>query len=246
MKARAAFFAEAGRFLNGGAEKAILADIDKQLAKKGITAEQRQNIEQIRAQVPDIFSKTQGVYRELSDIRGLLSKSLQGAFCVIGESATSTTDLGVTPFASIYANMGLHAAVANTIIQGQFLREVPWWYGLILAALIAIAATFAILNLTPRRSIIVGAVIVLFVAVAAAVFRQTGVYIETVSPVGAAFLTFIGLTAIKFLRAEQEKGQVRSAFSQYLSPQVISNLLADPEKLKLGGEKKSSAPYSAT
>ena len=76
--------------------------------------------------------------RSWQDIRGLLSKSLQGAFCIIGVSATSTTDLGVTPFAQIYANMGLHAAVANTIIQGQFLREVPWWYGLILAVFIAI------------------------------------------------------------------------------------------------------------
>ena len=100
VKARAAFFDEAGRFLNGAAQGEILAEIDKQLAKKGITAEQRQNGEQIRAQVSDIFGKTQGVYKELSDIRSLLSKSLQGAFCIIGVSATSTTDLGVTPFAS--------------------------------------------------------------------------------------------------------------------------------------------------
>ena len=60
VKARAAFFDEAGRFLNGDAQDAILADIDKQLAQKGITAEQRQNAEQIRAEVSDIFEKTPG------------------------------------------------------------------------------------------------------------------------------------------------------------------------------------------
>ncbi|MGA2480253.1 MAG: CHASE2 domain-containing protein [Spirochaetia bacterium] len=246
VKARAAFFEEAGKFLDGGAERAILADIDKQLARKGITAEQRQNAEQIRAQVPDIFAKTRGVYKELVDIRATLASSLQGSFSIIGESATSTTDLGVTPFASVYANMGLHAAVANTIIQGRFLKEAPWWYGLVLAALIAFVATFAILNLNPARSIVVGAAIVVIVAGSLLlVFRQTGLYLEAVSPVGAAFLTFIGLTAIKFLRSEREKGQVRSAFSQYLSPHVISDLLADPEKLKLGGEKKElSAMFS--
>lgn len=149
VKARAAFFDEAGKFLKGSAKSDILADIDKGLAQKGITTEQRKSFEQIRAQVPDIFGKTLGIYSDLSDIRGILSKSLQGAFCIIGESATSTTDLGVTPFASIYANMGLHAAVANTVLQGKFLQEVPWWYGLILAALIAIAATFAILPAEP-------------------------------------------------------------------------------------------------
>ena len=31
---------------------------------------------------------------------------------------------------------------------------------------------------------------------------------------------------------------MRNAFSRYLSPHVISDLLANPEKLKLGGEKK--------
>jgi len=238
-RARAAFFDEAGRFLTGPAEGEILADIDKQLAQKGITAEQRQNAQQIRAEVSDNFEKTRGVYKELSDIRSYLSEKLLGAFCIIGVSATSTTDLGVTPFARIYANMGLHAAVANTIIQGRFLREVPWWYGLILAALIAAASTFAILRLNPARSVIVGAVIVLFVAGSLLlIFRQTGVYLEVVTPVGAAFLTFIGLTAMKFLRAEREKGTVRNAFSRYLSPEIISDLLAHPEKLRLGGEKK--------
>ena len=246
VKARAAFFDEAGRFLKGHARDEIVADIDKQLAQKRVTVEQRKNAEEIRADVINTFGKTREICDGLVGIRDVLSKNLQGAFCIIGVSATSTTDLGATPFASIYPNMGLHAAVANTILQGQFLREVPWWYGLLLAVLIAIAATFAILRLSPARSVVVGTAIVAFVAVCLLlVFRQTGVYFETVSPVGTAFFTFIGLTAIKFLRAEREKGTVRSAFSHYLSTEVISDLLANPDKLKLGGEKKQlSAMFS--
>ena len=86
---------------------------------------------------------------------------------------------------------------------------------------------------------VVGAAIVVGVAaVMLLIFRQTGVYLEAVNPVGAALFTFIGLTAIKFLRSEQEKGEVRSAFSRYVSPHVVSDLLANPEKLQLGGEKK--------
>jgi adenylate cyclase len=135
--------------------------------------------------------------------------------------------------------MGLHAAVANEVLQDQFLREVPWWYGLILAALIAVAATFAILQLNPARSLAVGAIIVVLVAASLLLaFRLTGLYFAAVAPVGTAFLTFVSLTAIKFLRAEQEKGTVRAAFGRYLSPDVISDLLAHPEKLNLGGEKK--------
>ena len=239
VKERAAFFEAAGRFLDGPAERRILADFDKLLAQKGLTADQRAEAEQTRAGVVDTFDGTRNVYKDVMDIRATLSSALQGSFCIVGVSATSTTDLGVTPFANIYANMGLHAAVANTIIQGQFLREVPWWYGLIIALFVALGATLAILGLTPARSVVVGVAIVVGVAaVLLLIFRQTGVYLEALSPVGAAFLTFIGLTAIKFLRSEQEKGEVRSAFSRYVSPHVVSDLLANPEKLKLGGEKK--------
>jgi adenylate cyclase len=239
VKARAGFFSQVGRFLNSAAAAAIVADIDKELAKKGVTAEQRKNAEEIRAEVPDVFGKTLGIYNELADIRGLLSRNLPGAFTIIGVTATSTTDIGVTPFASEYVNLGLQAAVVNTILQGRFLRDVPWWYGLVLAALVAIAATFGILRLRPGQSMAVGAAIVVFVAGSLLLaFRQTGVYFEAVSPVGSAFFTFMGLTAMKFLRAEREKGHVRTAFSRYLSPHVINDLLANPEKLKLGGEKR--------
>ncbi len=83
----------------------------------------------------------------------------------------------------------------------------------------SLAATLAILRLNPTRSIAVGTAIVLVLAGALlVVFRQTGLYLEAVSPVGSAFLTFVGLTAIKFLRSEREKGEVRNAFSRYLSP----------------------------
>jgi adenylate cyclase len=43
---------------------------------------------------------------------------------------------------------------------------------------------------------------------------------------------------MKFWGSEAEKRYIRGAFSTYLSPDVIKELEADPDKLKLGGEKK--------
>jgi len=37
---------------------------------------------------------------------------------------------------------------------------------------------------------------------------------------------------------EKQRKQIRSAFQYYLSPQVVEEILKDPSKLKLGGEKK--------
>ncbi len=46
------------------------------------------------------------------------------------------------------------------------------------------------------------------------------------------------LTFANYTREAAEKRQVRNAFGQYLSPALVEQLVADPEKLALGGETK--------
>ncbi len=239
VKARAAFFEAVGQFLGGDAEKSIIGDLDKVLANRGLARDARSNAEAVKAEVPKVFADTRGVYDNLAKTRQILAKNLPGAFCIIGVTATSTTDIGVNPFDNQYVNVGTHASVVNTILQGRFLNQRPWWYGVILALLLSFAVTFVIINMDALRSLVVGAaaVIVLF-GLFLAFFLLTGVFINTLTPVGAVFLTFLALTAVKFLRTEQEKSFVRNAWGHYLSSEVINDLLANPEKLNLGGEKK--------
>ncbi len=239
VKARAAFFEGVGQFLGGDAEKSILADVDKVLANRGLAKDARANAEAVKAEVPKVFSNTHGIYDDLMETRQVLAKKLPGAFCIIGVTATSTTDIGVNPFVGEYVNVGTHASVVNTILQGQFLNQRPWWYGIILALLLSFGVTFVILNMDALRSLVVGAaVVVVLFGLFLALFLLTGIYINTLTPVGAVFLTFIALTAVKFLRTEREKSFVRNAWGHYLSSEVINDLLANPEKLNLGGEKK--------
>ena len=48
---------------------------------------------------------------------------------------------------------------------------------------------------------------------------------------------FVSSTAVSLLRTESEKGQIRKAFSTYLSPDLVAEISKNPEKLKLGGER---------
>jgi adenylate cyclase len=239
VEARAAFFEAVGQFLSGNAEKSIIADVDKVLANRDLTRDARGNAEAVKAEVPKVFADTRGIYDNLMKTRQILAKNLPGAFCIIGITATSTTDIGVNPFVGEYVNVGTHASVVNTILQGRFLNQWPWWYGVLLALLLSFAVTFVILNMDALRSMVVGAasVIVLF-GLFLALFLLTGIYVNALTPVASVFLTFIALTAVKFLRTEREKSFVRNAWGHYLSSEVINDLLANPEKLNLGGEKK--------
>ncbi len=54
----------------------------------------------------------------------------------------------------------------------------------------------------------------------------------------STFLIYFGTTFANYLRDANEKKQIRGAFSQYLSPALVEQLAADPDKLVLGGETK--------
>ena len=61
-------------------------------------------------------------------------------------------------------------------------------------------------------------------------FLLTQTYINLATPVLATFLTVFGLSLYKFVITGKEKNFLKSAFSQYLSPDVISDLIDDPSK----------------
>jgi adenylate cyclase len=169
----------------------------------------------------------------------MLREAVTDSMIFIGLTATGTVDIGVTPFAEQYANVGTHASVANMILENNFLDVYPLWYSIVAAAVLALLVGFLIKNLDPLPSIIVGAVsVIVFLAAGGAFFMQTGVYFPLLTPALSIFFTFLVITAVKFIQTAQERSYIRNAFSHYLSADVINDLLSDPSKLSLGGEKK--------
>ncbi|MCD6122736.1 MAG: adenylate/guanylate cyclase domain-containing protein [Spirochaetales bacterium] len=238
-KARELFFKEVGKFLYGDAESEITSQVNAVLNSGETPEDQKPGLEEIKKEVPKVFKETRGIYRNLSKTRSILRDNLPDSFCFIGQTGTSTTDIGVNPFESKYMNVGTHAAMVNTVLSGSFLDDMPWWYSVIAALVLSVVVTVLILNLRPFLSIIIG-VVFLGITLAAGIlfFLFTGTYLDLVTPAFSVFLTFIAITFLKFLRTEQEKSFLRNAFTHYLSTDVVSELISHPEKLNLGGEKK--------
>jgi adenylate cyclase len=57
-------------------------------------------------------------------------------------------------------------------------------------------------------------------------------------PMTTLFFTYAGIVSYRFFFEEGEKKKVRSAFSQYIHPGLINQILNRPEALRLGGEEK--------
>lgn len=236
---RVEFYGAVGAFLKSSAEKQILAQIDTALATPGISPQQREGFAAVRSDVLSKFDETRKLYAALMESRSYLSRELAHSFCIIGATATSTTDFGVNPFDRQYANVGTHATVANSILSGRFIQELPSWYATALTVVLGLGLFFVIRRLSPLPTILIGIGFILaFLGGTIALFVLTGVFVAVAAPLVALFLIFLVLTVIKFLTEAREKSYIRNAFGRYLSGDVINELIADPDKLSLGGEQK--------
>ena len=239
IEVREFFFEEVGNFLDSDSELALLADIDAVIFSDEVSEEIRQDYIQIKAEVPGVFSAIKDVYTSLVKSRERIISKLEGSFCIIGQTGTSTTDIGVTPFEEEYMNVGIHASALNTILSGSFLDDRPWWYSSILALLMSVLVMIIIRKLKPVYSVTVGFIFTFVIlAACAGFFLVTGVYINILTPVLSVFVTVILIFILNFFTLEKEKSFIKNAFSHYLSPDVISELVSNPDKLNLGGEKK--------
>jgi adenylate cyclase len=236
---RERFFSAAGDFLGGDAEQRIISEIDRILSSDQLSGEQRSSYEEVRAEIPEVFDASRDVYSKLKESRSRLEEEVNGSFVIVGHVGTSTTDIGVTPFAKEYMNVGTHASLVNTILQRDFLDELPEWYAFIIAPLLALLVTIIIRRRNPTFSIFVGlSFVILMAAVSLGAFVWTGVYLSPVVPIFAVFFSFAAITITKYLQTARERVYIKNAFSHYLSNDVINELLSDKEKLKLGGDKK--------
>ena len=53
-----------------------------------------------------------------------------------------------------------------------------------------------------------------------------------------SFVLFLLLTLLSLRKHEMEKREIREAFQNYFSPQILEAILREPEKLKLGGQRR--------
>ena len=70
-------------------------------------------------------------------------------------------------------------------------------------------------------------------------FTHNNLVAEIVSPSVAIALGYLGSTAYNFLNERKKNVVIKGMFSQYVSSALVNQLIENPDKLKLGGEKKN-------
>lgn len=205
-----------------------------------VTEENTEDIQVLKDSVNERFVALKSEYDLYQENFDFLKNHYDGTFCIIGHTAVASTDLGTTPFNRFYPNVGTHANVFNTIITEEFITPLEWYIGYfgacIFAILILLAQSkkkFAIQNLIGGISTLVFPLISILLMV---LFR---IYMPMLIPSLVPILSFLSLLVYRFVNSEKDKSFLRSAFSTYLSAEVVNEIVSDPKKLTLGGEEKN-------
>jgi len=134
--------------------------------------------------------------------------------------------------------------LAHGISQFLHHRDPPQLsWGENLALTIAIALLGALLGtlewpLWLRAGLVGVAIIVLWYLGVFVLYERAGLIIGLIAPSIAVVGSFAGVDSIAGLAARQQRAFIHSTFSLYLAPELVQQLVDDPTKLKLGGERR--------
>lgn len=133
----------------------------------------------------------------------------------------------------------IHANALHNLVTSTHVRSLSDWRTLFLLLSLAAITTF----IAFWRGVTWGAVTAAGLVVATLVtawiaFDALHLHIPIVGPTLAAAFALLGSTSYISIIEGRDKRVIRGAFSKYLSPVVVDELVADPSRLKLGGEKR--------
>lgn len=172
---------------------------------------------------------------------------IRGKIILVGVTAVGIYDLRVTPFEKeSYPGVEIHANMIDSILAGDFLRQ-PEWAALF--DILAIICTGLLLGYAlPRVRVTFGAVITLlliagYILLCQYLFSRMGMILNLVYPILVIIVAYIIISLYRYIVQEGQKRFIKNAFSTYLSPSVVNQLIESPEKLVLGGERREITAF---
>ncbi|MBN2500134.1 MAG: adenylate/guanylate cyclase domain-containing protein [Anaerolineales bacterium] len=156
------------------------------------------------------------------------AEAFRDKIVIIGATSETLQDLYPTPFSATTLTPGVEV-IANAVamlIEDDYLRLAPPWLTLLLVVAAAIVAWFLVK--IPRPSLSIAGVVVIMLGyflIRYLIFVLTGWQFAIMTPLTMLFLGVIVPNLEQAVTQEIEKRRVRSLFSRFISPEMVSQML---------------------
>ena len=168
------------------------------------------------------------------------NNSLKDKILLIAAYAVSgvATDEKKSPYGATFG-IEHHANALNTILNQDFLYKLSDLQNIAIMLVIAVLIGFFVPKMSIGPSLISTILFTLLYCVASyMLFDYYSIITAFATPLIQTVLNYSMLVTYRVVNEQQEKKHIRQTFSKFVSKSVVDELLKDPSKIKLGGDKK--------
>ena len=158
-----------------------------------------------------------------------------GKVVLVGINAEGYADVVPAPMSNNYPGVELHATALDNLLSGDALRPFGFEAGLgVAGAAIGTVAVFAFPGAV-WPALVLAVVLAALGALSLALFGA-GVLLPTATPALGTLLAGGGSLLWRLAFEGRKRRELRRAFTSYMAPEVVADVLANPDSIKLGGE----------
>ena len=170
------------------------------------------------------------------------SDRLAGHLIFVGTSAVGMQDFRATTFGVTVPGVELHAQLLENLLTGSLLQRPNFAISIELA--LALSMCLVIVALSPIMNAAILALssttfLVTVGLISFILFQSQRVLIDPSFTILAGLATIIFMSTTNYIREEGRRREIRSAFGQYVSADLVDTLADNPESLQLGGETRN-------
>jgi adenylate cyclase len=132
-----------------------------------------------------------------------------------------------------------HANLVANMVTRDMLLEAPanWPLGAWCSA-VFIGIAFMRKWHPLRSGVVLGLLAGALAALEYGMFRYQGTWLPVAGAVMTVALIYVAQGAVAFFSEQRKRREVRDAFSRYVSPELVDQVIANPGLLKLGGDRR--------
>ncbi|MBU1910268.1 MAG: adenylate/guanylate cyclase domain-containing protein, partial [Verrucomicrobia bacterium] len=166
-------------------------------------------------------------------------ETLRDSYVFFGFSAPGLLDLRPTPISRVFPGVEIHTTMLDNLLSISYLRDARSGAVVLVTLLLAFLSGVAVtLGRKAWQNVVAFAVFLPIPLVAGFVGYRAGVWWPVAVGETAVLLALVGAVVVNYATEGRQKAFIKSAFKFYLGETIIDQLLADPSRLTLGGEKR--------
>ncbi len=156
---------------------------------------------------------------------------------------SAQADLFATPFLAstgwLTPGAEVHANIIETALGRNAISRLPGGVVVALLALVAAASAVAMRRWRPLWGMLGGVAIAAVIAAAVwGVFLKWNLWVPAGSSLAIIPLMYVSLGGWSYVTEQMRRKEITRVFSLYVTPQVVNYLIAHPERINLGGERR--------